>query len=75
MTGKDGTCKTDDMRGNGQENEEVIKNARMVGDENAEMIGGPLLVIVCLWEAILSHGEAKNKRLWLGLLQRRNIEQ
>jgi hypothetical protein len=41
----------------------------------AETIGGLLLDIVYLWEAILSHDEARSKQLWLGLLQRLNIEQ
>ena len=41
----------------------------------AGMIGGLPLVIVCLWEAILSHGEARSKRSWLGLLHRPNIGQ
>ena len=35
-----------DMRGNGQENEEVIKNAGMVGDENAEMIDDENEVVI-----------------------------
>jgi len=34
------------MRGNGQENEEVIKNAGMVGDENAEMIDDENEVVI-----------------------------
>ena len=41
----------------------------------AKMIGGPPLGIVCLWEAILSLGEARSKQLWLGLLRRLSIGQ
>jgi hypothetical protein len=39
----------------------------------AKMIGDLPLVTVCLWEEILSHGEARNKQLWLDLLQRPSI--
>ena len=41
----------------------------------ARMIEDQHLDIVYLWVVILSHGGARNKRWWLGLLQRPSIEQ